>query len=148
MRSRSLRCRVPGGQGMEVEQLFTESSPPQSTWLPDSPWRDPAWRWLRAQWLFETGAEPEFGIDDIWVRRARDFLVARRTTEVAPASGKNATQLDPAIIGAVAIASEPGSDRCALLEAFLLSAEPLDEVARRCNLTVDVVVAFHSLFFA
>src|SRR5262245_54762462 len=134
---------------MDVSKLLTSSlTPTLSDWLAASPSRTPDWRLLRAQWLVDAGANPCLEIDDAWVLRARDFLLARLRAEAIPVSRKTTDRLDPAIRGAVALVREPESLRRALLEAALLTEEPLDEVAGRCDLQVGVVEAFHALFFA
>src|SRR4051812_29303709 len=105
---------------MDVARLSTASQPTSpSDWSPGSPSRSPAWRWLRARWLVQTGEEPRPEIDDPWVLRGRDFLAARIRAEAKPASRRSADRLDPAIVGTVALVNDSQSFRRSWLEANL-----------------------------
>src|SRR5262245_19274067 len=122
---------------MDAARLFTAPLPTSPCdWRPDGPSHSPAWRWLRARRLFETGARADPAIDGPWVLRASGFLPARCRAGVAPASRTAARRLDPAILGAIALVGGQDPLGRALLEANLLTAEPLEEVARRCELPV------------
>jgi hypothetical protein len=115
-------------------------------WLPDSPFRSPAWRWERANWLYEHGGPTDKRFDDAWVALARDFLDTRgRQAEARPTRRHRAG--DPHIQAALDIwRAEPPAPRWQL-EARLLTGAPLDEVAHLCELLVDVVETYHQLFF-
>jgi hypothetical protein len=117
-----------------------------STWLPDSPFRSPAWRWERAHWLYEHGGPTDNRIDDDWVARARDFLAARgRQAEAQPTPRQRAH--DAHIQAALDLweADPPAARR--RVEAHLLTGAPLNDVARICTLPVDVVESYHDFFF-
>jgi hypothetical protein len=117
-----------------------------TTWLPDSPFRSPAWRWERANWLYEHGGRADSRIDDDWVACARDFLAARGPqAEARPTRRRRAH--DPHIQAALDLSqADPQAPRWRL-EAHLLTDAPLDEVARLCELPVEVIEIFHQLFF-
>jgi hypothetical protein len=117
-----------------------------TTWLPDSPFRSPAWRWERANWLHDHGGRTDRRIDDAWVARARDFLAARgRQAEARPSRRHRAH--DPHIQAALDLwRADPPAPRWRL-EARLLTGAPLDEVTRLCDLSVEVIETFHQLFF-
>jgi hypothetical protein len=116
------------------------------TWLPDSPFRSPAWRWDRANWLYEHGGRADKRIDDDWVAGARDFLAAGgRQAEARPTPRRRAD--DPHIQAALNLwRAEPPTPRWQV-EARLLTGAPLDEVAHLCELLVEVVETYHHLFF-
>jgi hypothetical protein len=117
-----------------------------TTWLPDSPFRSPAWRWDRANWLYEHGGPTDKRFDDAWVARARDFLAARgRRAEAQPTRRHH--RHDPHIQAALDLwQADPPAPRWRL-EARLLTGAPLDEVARLCDLSVEAIETFHQLFF-
>jgi hypothetical protein len=117
-----------------------------TTWLPDSPFRSPAWRWERATWLYEHGGPTDKRIDDAWVARARDFLAARgRRAQARPTRRRRAD--DAHIQAALDLwQADPPAPRWRL-EAHLLTGAPLDEVTRLCDLSVEVIETFHQLFF-
>ena len=92
-------------------------------WLPDGPFRSPAWRWLRASWRHKTGGRPRPGVDDQWVDVARRFLARRDKRAVRP------DRVDTAVLGAHALSCAADPHRRWRLEALLLTSEPL-EVSR------------------
>jgi hypothetical protein len=104
-------------------------------WSPGSFFRRPEWRWLRANYLAQSGRRPDRRIDDEWVDNIRHALRGNNTknTEVILAA-RNIWQADT-------------SERW-LLEAMLLTDKTLENVARRCRLPVAVVAAHAEVFFA
>lgn len=117
-------------------------------WRTDSPFRRPAWRWLRANYLLLHRQSPEPQVDDEWVQRACRFLVAQTGLNGAD-SHATSRDADPAI----AVASnlwrqEPAHQGRSKLEAYLLTGEPFIGIAQRCALSGAVVEAYHQLFFA
>jgi hypothetical protein len=116
------------------------------TWLPDSPFRSPAWRWERATWLYEHGGRTDNRIDDEWVARARDFLAAGgRQAEARPTRRHRAD--DRHIQAGLDLRqADPPAARW-WLEAHLLTGSPLGDVAHLCTLPVEVVESYHQLLF-
>jgi hypothetical protein len=118
-----------------------------AAWLPHSPLLSPAWRWGRARWLCERGQRPQPRLDDDGVRRARQFLLAAGSGEGGSVSAR-APRADPALAQAYQLfRGEPPHTRWRL-EAYLLTAEPLAAVARRCALPLATVHTYHDTFFA
>jgi hypothetical protein len=117
-----------------------------ATWLPNSVFRSPAWRWARASWLREHGGRADKRIDDDWVVRARDFLAARDQGTDARRAGRKRAH-DQHIQAALDLWE---ADRPAprwRVEAHLLTSVPLNDVARICTLPAEVVECYHQLFF-
>src|SRR5262249_31939135 len=104
------------------------------------------WRWQRACWLQETGQRPDRRLDDAWVRRARHFLDAEGCGPDGAVPGRP-DRHDPAVARALQLSRvDPPFDRWQL-EGYLLTAEPLEAVARHCALSVEAVEAYHALLF-
>lgn len=110
--------------------------------LPNSPFRSPAWRWLRTGLLDSMRRRPHRGLDDRWVDAARRFLARPDQHAARP------DRFDAAIGNALALSRETAPHQRWHLEALLLTTEPLNSVALRCALSPDVVEAYHALFFA
>jgi hypothetical protein len=116
-----------------------------SAWLPGG-FCSADWRWQRACWLQETGQRPDRRLDDAWVARVRHFLDAAGGGPDGADPGR-ADRRDPAIANALQLSrADPPFDRWRL-EAYLLTAEPLEAVARHCALSVEAVEAYHALLF-
>lgn len=117
-----------------------------SSWLPASPFRSPAWRYLRASFLNEhqQGSNPR--IDDEGVMRALRFLRATQRSEQLT-SRPRSRPADRAVQEAFDVWQVDGPPRWRL-EAYLLTKEALEEVARHCELSVATVSAYAQLFFA
>jgi hypothetical protein len=106
------------------------------------PYRPPARRFLRAEYLASHGERPR-RFDDYWVRSARRYLLGQqRSPRAAAASQKRY----PAIHQAHQIYAD-GGFRKFVMEAWFLTGEPFDEIAQRCDLPARVVDAYHALFF-
>lgn len=105
-------------------------------WLPHSPFRPPEWRWRRAEYLAATGRRIDRRLDDGWVVTARRLLTPRGAkSEMVTVRGAYAVWTgDP--------------ERRSELEAWLLTAASLAEVARRFALSEAVVEAYERVFFA
>ena len=99
--------------------------------------RVPHWRWLQAQSLIDQNANPDPKVDDAWVLDARNAI-----------SGCAAGPKISAINEALAVWRDGSLERRWELEARLLTDESLEQIARKGELTVDVVEAFAELFFA
>jgi hypothetical protein len=110
------------------------------TWLPDSPFRVPSWRFARASWLQERGKRASRRFDDEWVARAWRFM----TTE---SRSSRTSRLDSVIAMAAEISREGDGTRRWQIEAFLLTSEPMEKIADRVHLPVEVIHAYHQLFF-
>jgi hypothetical protein len=120
-------------------------SPGPADWLPGSFFRSPQWRWLRATWLHRQARRASPRIDDEWVRRAMRFLAA--TAGGPPKRRKGSAHKDTATAAALDLAQEQDPHRRWMVESLLLTAESLETIARRCELSVAVVEAYHELFF-
>jgi hypothetical protein len=116
-------------------------------WRPDSPLHSPAWRWLRAHWLHETGRRATSRLDDAMVIGARDFLAGQAGTTIARRS-RRPDLPNPAIRAALALARDPDPLRRGELDAHLLTELPFVEVGRRLDLSTAVVSTYHDLFYA
>lgn len=105
-------------------------------WLPGSFFRQPSWRWLRAEYLTATGRRLDPRVDDEWVGHARAALRDRGGGPVIAAvrAAREVWAGDPVVN--------------AELEALLLTTEPLDRVAERFHLSAAVVEAYAEVFFA
>lgn len=98
--------------------------------------RTPHWRWDRAGRLLVTGRRLDRRVDDDWVAAARQAH-SRPTSEMKDGVVRSAHDIwqgDPAVRHE--------------LEAWLLTDEPLTEVAKRLRLSAEVVAAYEALFFA
>ncbi len=101
-----------------------------------SPTRAPAWRWELATWLVTTGRAVPDRYRDAWVDRAHRHLTARR-----------GSRRDAAVQEAVDLFSDAPRLRRALVEAYLLTGEPLAVAAARCGVSVPTAEAYANLFF-
>ena len=54
------------------------------SWLQGSPFRSPAWRWHRANWLVERGKRCSRKADDVWVARAKSYITAQSRNGSSP----------------------------------------------------------------
>ena len=118
-----------------------------SDWRPDSPTHIPAWRWLRARWLFETKSRASTRFDDLQVTGARDFLV--KQAKYAAAQGKRKpARPDPVIEAAIEFARDADPLQRGKLEAYLLTGMSFFEIAPQLDLSTMVVSTYHDLFFA
>jgi len=107
-------------------------------WLPDSFYRQPNWRWLRAEYLIATGRRMNARIDDEWVSTARKVLQGHRTESASKVAAVRAAR--EIQFGKPAVKEE--------WEARLLTEEPLECLAERFAVPTIVVEAFSELFFA
>jgi hypothetical protein len=112
-----------------------------SFWLPNSFFRVPSWRFARASWLQECGMPVSDAFDDEWVAIALRFITAKsRPSSPTP-------RLDSAITTAVETSRESDGTRRWQIEAFLLTSEPMENIADRVHLPVEVIHAYHQLYF-
>ncbi len=105
-------------------------------WMPDSPYRVPEWRWLRAMHLNETGRRIDRRVDDAWVKHARDALRGRGRAGTLAATVRAAREMwngDP--------------DRRGEVEARLLAGDGDAAVAARTALPEEVIAAYAEVFF-
>jgi hypothetical protein len=99
---------------------------------------------LRAAYLFGKHQRPR-PWDDPWIGQALRYLQA--LTRAPQYGGQHPVPADLAGIAEAYRLQESDSLPRWHLEARLLTAEPIEEVARRCALTQETVAAFHYLFF-
>ncbi len=109
-----------------------------SSWLPNSFFRSPYWRVLRALYLLDTGRAADPAIDDAWVEVAKDLLSAVESNDL--------DDVPPAVRAAYGVWTADEMPRW-LLEAQLLTSRTFEEVAAGCTLSEPTVLAFHQLFF-
>jgi hypothetical protein len=102
--------------------------------IPGSPFFRPNWRWELASWMVATGRKSVPGIRDRWVDRALRYL--------SPEGGRR----DLVVKDAARLAQLPTSYERSLLEAYLLTGEPLPVVADRCSMSLKTVEAYTRLF--
>jgi hypothetical protein len=112
--------------------------------MPDSFFRTPAWRWARARWLSERRTRKRRAVDDEWVERAVHYLAAQRKAKPGHAP---APVYGPAVEAALDLYRDTAPQRRWHVEALLLTAEPLEEVARLTGVPVETVEAYHQLLF-
>jgi hypothetical protein len=84
--------------------------------------------------------------DDDWVRRAGQFLRARRRCPNEIARHRLADQV-PDLAGAVQLHEQPDPFLQWEVEARLLAGETCDQIAAKCGLAAEAVAAYHALFF-
>jgi hypothetical protein len=107
--------------------------------------REPDWRWLRAAALAADG-RPIPGHYDARTRQAVRFARALHGCADDAARAK-LTRRRPALAAAHALyAAEPSWPRWEL-EAWLLTDEPIEQIAVRMEMHDDVVATYHDLFF-
>lgn len=115
-------------------------------WLPTSPTRSPAWRWLRACHLNEHCRPPDSRIDDESVVQALRFLTSKQhSPNLRPQHGSDPA--DGAIQAALDLWRMDAPHRWRL-EGYLLTDESLEMVAQRCSLPLATVDVYARLFFA
>jgi hypothetical protein len=118
-----------------------------SAWLPDSPFRSPAWRYLRALWLVERGKRAKPIFDDAGVRRIKCYLSTTSRTGPDPTCAEP-EENDSTITRALRLFRDGPEELRWRLEAYLLTTEPLEAVAARCALPLATVQTYQDCFFA
>lgn len=105
-------------------------------WLPGSFYRRPEWRWLRAEYLHQTGRRLDKRLDDDHVAQARNLLAQRfrKRSKVA--------EIDAAYDVWAGNEFTRGE-----LEARLVTDEPEADIAAKLGLPLPVVEAYQSVFF-
>ncbi|MCE9560526.1 MAG: hypothetical protein K8U57_00595 [Planctomycetes bacterium] len=107
-------------------------------WCPKSFFRQPIWRTLRASYLVEENGKPDPRIDDEWVTIAQGLFTKTKTGDRTP--------LAPEVRDAFELWTANQKPRW-ILEARLLTAQTLSEVAEACSLPESVVATYGKLFF-
>jgi len=106
----------------------------------ESPWRSPAWRWYYG---IEPPRSSRRTSGDVWIDLLRKFLEAK----AKPRGKKRTNAADySAIEQAHGIYSVADLKR-AELEALLLTATTLNDIAARCEIPVRVVDTYANVFF-
>src|SRR5580692_4488740 len=90
------------------------------------------------------GRKRRVRFDDPWVTRAVRVLAAERA---GPRPQRRPASPDLAVRDALSLAREEQPRRRWLVESLLLTNEPLEKIASRCSASVDMVEAYHQLFF-
>ncbi len=107
-------------------------------WCPNSFFRSPAWRTLRASYLVENHGKPDPRIDDEWVEIACGLFTKTKTGARTP--------LAPEVQAAFELWTANQEPRW-VLEARLLTPQTIGEVAEACSLPEPVVDTYGKLFF-
>jgi hypothetical protein len=110
---------------------------------PDHPLRPPAWRWLRALDLWDRGEQPSEPWDDAWVGKALGlFRVLQRDKDLQ----KRRRRL-PALFQAYRLYNDGPPMLRWEVEARLLTTEPFEQIAAKCDSTRQVIHAYEKVFF-
>jgi len=116
-----------------MEPKMTDLS---SEWMPGSFYRRPEWRWLRAQYLHDTGRRMDGRIDDAKVAQTRKALSLRRGKR------SKADSIHDAYEVWAGDAMQRGK-----LEARLLTDESGTAIAAKVGLPCCLVEAYSAIFF-
>ena len=109
-----------------------------------NPFREVNWRWRRAQQIIKDGEPISAKTDDIWTRRAANYVKASSScSSRRPNAAALRTMRDITVAQQLA---EEEEIRWAV-EAELLSGEPITDVARKAGVEPSAITAFESLFF-
>jgi len=113
---------------------------------PGSIFRTPIWRWQRANHLVEHNQGPIIFVDDEWVNQARQFLLTQNDF-IEPDSLRPSCERGRSILAAWRLYRNAESLKRIRLEAYLLTQLSLDQVSRKCQVSLPVVDAFGQVFF-
>ncbi|QDV37429.1 hypothetical protein [Tautonia plasticadhaerens] len=111
---------------------------------PDSPWRRPDWRWLRAGQLQHEGRRPSRS-DDAWTRRSLRYR--RAVDRHGNPTGRSPGRIDPTIHEARCIQAGLARTRSWELEARLLTGQSPATIAPAFGASPATVEAYAALFF-
>lgn len=113
---------------------------------PDSPFRPVDWRWERALLLRRSNRLPHRQHDDTYIAQALRFVTEReRVVDDWTLAGFAARW--PHLYDAHQLRHFPEQSRRSELEAWLLTATPVADIAARIGLSVDMVRWYEALFF-
>lgn len=112
----------------------------------ENPFRPPSWRWDLARHFIENGLQPAPGLADHWVQRAYRFQW------VLQKCGDSATlcelaQRVPAFFYARELWTDTASLNRHTVEALIMAREPLEKIAFRCCIQLEVLKIYAVLFF-
>ena len=116
------------------------------SWLRHSFFRLPSWRYARASWLHDRCRPISPDIDDEWVLRALRFLKSPNRSGSTRVH-RDSRRRDAPIVLALNLAQDADAKRRWQIESLLLTTLPMVELASRFDLPVDVIEAYHQLFF-
>jgi len=105
------------------------------------------WRWRRASFLASEPTACRHEPDDDWVRSAVDFLGARSRCHTESDQRSLAHTMPSLWQAHAAFTAQPPFVKWAV-EAYILAKEALPEIARKCGLIPDAVIAYERVFFA
>jgi hypothetical protein len=112
---------------------------------PDSPFCRPDWRWLRAEYLVDSGRRVSRR-DDQQVREAAQYLRHQRRCQGETAHQRLARRYPALYLAHALYAGEPSLQKWEL-EARLLTPEHFEVVGRKCGSSAEVVGTYHAVFF-
>src|SRR5208282_5310715 len=116
------------------------------TWMRESPFRPPDWRWRLARLSLEEKLPRRPQLRDRWVRRCAKFMRADRVRSRSCRPRRRASS-DAILSDAARIRFASDPLIAAELEAWILAASHPEFIAERCNLSVEVVAAYEAVFF-
>src|SRR5271157_3617153 len=116
------------------------------TWMRESPFRPPDWRWRLARLSLEEKLPRRPQLRDLWVRRCAKFMRADRvrSRSCRPRRGLSSDHI-LSEAARIRFASDPLI--AAELEAWILTGNHPELIAERCGLTVEAVEAYEVVFF-
>jgi len=116
------------------------------TWMRESPFRPPDWRWRLAQLSLKEKLPRRPETRDPWVRRIAGFLRAgrERTRSRAPRRGSS---FDTALVEAARIRFAADPLIAGEMGAWVLADEPISLIAKHCGLAEGVVETYEKCFF-
>jgi hypothetical protein len=110
------------------------------------PFRTPDYRWSRAGWLIAEGRNVRRAREDAYVVAALDFRRASNRATTGLAQERLANRM-PGIYFAAEVFRRDEDYMRWVLEARILTNEPVKVIARRCRTTPEVVYWYEKLFF-
>lgn len=112
----------------------------------DTPNRPPDWRWERAKWLNANGRQYALRGEDQFVKAVRTYQAARDRATTEPALLRLAAKSPGLYMAQEVFEGENQATRWGV-EARLLAAQPVPEIAARTGLSADTVRWYECAFF-
>jgi hypothetical protein len=110
------------------------------------PFKTPDWRWQRAIWLHEQGKYSRRGRDDAYILQAKSFLAKYKKADNYVLKETLSNQ-EPGIYYAKLIKEREDVNDRYIIEARLLAEEPLENIAKKQNTSLEVILWYERLFF-
>jgi hypothetical protein len=116
------------------------------TWMRESPFRPPDWRWRLAQLSLKEKLPRRPETLDFWVRRIAKYLRANREQSTSSRPCKRSS-FDHVLGEAARIRFASDPLIAGEMEAWVLADEPISLIAKHCGLAEGVVEAYEKCFF-